>query len=83
MSPPGKVVDFDAVLASRSEDRQPRPLRLHIEIAPFEHSFVTVGLINEFVRHPLENLARGLVAQSVSLGDAQWWSRVPVAVRSA
>ena len=55
-----QVVDFSAPLASRSDDRQRRPLRLHLEIVPFEHSFATVGRMNEFVHHPLENLGRRL-----------------------
>jgi hypothetical protein len=61
LSPPGEVIDFTARLPSRSEEREQRMLRLHVELGPFEHPFATVGLANEFVRHPLENLAGKLV----------------------
>jgi hypothetical protein len=60
LSPPGELVDFSAPLASRAEDRPQRLLRLHVEIGPFAHVFATVGLANEFARHPLESLASRL-----------------------
>ena len=60
LSPPGEVVDFSAPLVSRADDRPQRLLRLHVEIGPFAHPFATVGLANEFERHPLENLASKL-----------------------